>query len=353
MHVRSSFGVSFLILLCASCGGDPPESPTNPTPTPPAPSPITLSAPSHVSPLDDQQLNTLQPTLVVSNVTSSQTGSRTYDFEVATSADFSNVVARGQNIAEDASGRTSWIVSSSVQSTTRFWWRSRATQSSTTGPWSNATRFRSRIEGFNRPGELFDPLVNGVTVGAPIDVTFLSGEGARLNTLGSRIVYTLAQTLGAGEFSLFATGLSTHSEGDSTKLFAMQEGFTDLTTNPYRATIEKRDHGTVTFRFIAGNSDTRADGERIDVQFDPSLLYFWKFTWGSGAARLVVLEGGEQGRPIYDRSSTYGGTYRPSPHVAYVGAPPGRAGINTASVPGAVIRYVWLSNRPRPSGLGP
>jgi len=65
-----------------------------------------------------------------------------------------------------------------------------------------------------------------------------------------------------------------------------------------------------------------------------------------------VLEGGEQGRTVYDRSDTYGGTYRPSPHVAYVGAPPGRAGINTASVPGAIVRDVWLSSRPRPSGLG-
>jgi hypothetical protein len=349
--MRKAFIVSILTLFSVSCGSDTPDSPINPTPTPPPPSSITLTAPTHVTPADDQQLNTLQPVLVVSNVTASQSGARTYEFEVATNADFTNVVVRGQNVAEDASGRTSWTVTPSVESTTRFWWRARAVQGSATGPWSNATRFRSRIEGFNRPGELFDPLVNGATVGTPINVTFLAEQGARLDSLGSRIVYTLPQTLNSGEFSLLATGLTTHSDGDSTKLFAMQEGFTDLTTNPYRATIEKRDHGTVTFRFIAGNSDTRADGERIDLEFNPSLVYFWKFTWGGGLARLVVLEGGEQGRVIYDRSDPYGGTYRPSPHIAYVGAPPGRAGIITASVPGAVVRYVWLSSRPRPAGL--
>jgi hypothetical protein len=63
----------------------------------------------------------------------------------------------------------------------------------------------------------------------------------------------------------------------------VQEGFTDLRTNPYRATIDKRDHGTVTFRFIAGNSDTRADGERIDLEFNPSLEYFWKSHGAAGS----------------------------------------------------------------------
>ena len=294
----------------------------------------------------------MQPTLVVSNATSAQSGSRTYEFEIASAADFGAIVARGQNIGEGGDGRTSWRVSPALQGNTRYWWRARATQGSTTGPWSAATRVRTRLEGFNRAGELYDPLVNGATVGSPMGTTFLPGRGVRLNSLGSRITYTLPQAVSAGEFSLLATGLTSDSEGDSTKLFSMQEGFSDMTVNPYRATIEKRDHGTVTFRFIAGDTDERADSERIVVQFNPALVYFWKFTWGNGSARLVVLEGGEQGRTVYDRSDTYRGTYVPSPHIAYVGAPPGRAGINTASVPGAIVSHVWLSSRPRPSGFG-
>ena len=344
--------IAFIPLAC----GDENEGPTapSPTPSPSTPTPpgsITLSAPAHVGPADDAQTDTLQPALVVANATSSQAGSRTYEFEVSSAAVFGAAAARAQNIGEGPDGRTSWTVSPALQSNTRYWWRARAIQGSTTGPWSTPTRFRTRIEGFNRAGELYDPLVNGRTVGTPMDITFLA-QGARLNRLGSRITYTLPQTLTAGEFSLLATGLTSDSEGDSTKLFSMQEGFTDLTTNPYRATIEKRDHGTVTFRFIAGDTDARADSERIVVQFGRSLVYFWKFTWGNGVARLVVLEGGEQGRVVYDRSDTYSGTYTPSPHIAYIGAPPGRAGINTASVPGAIVSHVWLSNRPRPSGLG-
>ena len=220
------------------------------------------------------------------------------------------------------------------------------------GPHQRASSPASR-EGFNRPGELFDPLTNGATVGTLIDgARLLAGQGVRLDSLGSRVTYTLPQNLPAGEFSLFATGLNSDSAGDSTKLFSMQQGSTDMTTNPYRATIEKRDHGTVTFRFIAGDANARADGTRQDYVFNPSAMYFWKFTWGSGVARLVVLEGGENGRVVYNQGDSYSGTYLPNPHIAHLGAPPGRAGIDTASVPGAVIWNVWLSSKPRPSGLG-
>ena len=46
------------------------------------------------------------------------------------------------------------------------------------------------------------------------------------------------------------------------------------------------------------------------------------------------------------------GTYRPSPHYAYAGAPTGRSGAESASIPGAIYRNVWVSSRPRPDTLG-
>jgi hypothetical protein len=350
LRIIPALSVIMLAFSVARCGG--PNTPTTPTPTPPVPVPVTLTAPAHIAPADDAQTNTLQPELAVSNAAASPGSARTYEFEVSPAADFAAIVIAADSIPEDADGQTAWTISRPLQSTTRYWWRARVKQGSSTGPWSAPTRFRSRIEGFNRPGELFDPLTNGSTVGALINATLLMGQGVRLNSLGSRVTYTLPQNLPAGEFSLLATGLTSDSAGDSTKLFSMQQGSTDMTTNPYRATIEKRDHGTVTFRFIAGDVNARADSEREDYVFNPSLVYFWKFTWGNGFARLVVLEGGETGRVVYNQGDSYSGTYRPDPHIAHLGAPPGRAGINTASVPGAVISNVWLSSRPRPVGLG-
>lgn len=353
MPFRKIMALSLMIVgfSAMGCGG----SKANPvTPTTPAPGPVgvTLTAPAHFAPTDDAQLSTLQPDLTVLNATSSTGGARTYEFEVSSTADFTAIAIGADHVPEGAAGRTSWAVARPLQATTRYWWRARVKQGSSIGPWSTPTRFRSRIEGFNRPGELFDPLTNGSTVGTLINATLLPGQGVRLDSLLSRVTYTLPQHIPEGEFSVLATGLTSDSAGDSTKLFSMQQGSSDITTNPYRATIEKRDNGTVAFRFIAGDVNARADSLRPIVQFNPSATYFWKFTWGNGVALLLVLEGGENGRVVYNQADTYSGTYRPNPHIAHLGAPPGRGGIDTASVPGAVIWNVWLSSKPRPSGLG-
>ena len=289
----------------------------------------------------------LQPELAVSNATSSQSGAKTYEFEVSSAADFTAIVVSADNVTEGGDGRTSWTVSRPLQGTTRYWWHARVKQGTDTGPWSTPTRFRSRIEGYNRPGELFDPLINGTTVGRGINVTFPPGQGVRLESLGSRVTYTLPQALPEGEFSVLATGLNSDSAGDSTKLFSMQQGSPDIRQNPYRATIEKRDHGTVTFRFIGGNVNAKyADGERMDLQFNPSALYFG-VSWGNGFARLVLeaarMPRGYPGRQLQRHLS-------PNPHIA-PSEPPWASGIDHASVPGAVISYAGFQQT-RPSGLG-
>jgi hypothetical protein len=46
------------------------------------------------------------------------------------------------------------------------------------------------------------------------------------------------------------------------------------------------------------------------------------------------------------------GSYNPNPHVAYLGAPVGRSGGESATIPGTVYRNVWLANRARPATLG-
>ena len=350
---RGFVSVVAIALVAAGCGSKSPSQPTPNPPSPNPPSPPTLTAPVHFSPLDDAQTSSLQPSLEVTNATSTPEGTRTYEFQVSLASDFGSTVVGAQNIAEGANGRTIWVVSQPLLPTTRYWWRARAVQSSTNGPWSTPARLRSRVVGYSRPGELYDPLTNEATVGDRIGgTTFLAARGIRLDSLGSRVAYTLPQTLMAGEFSLYATGLDPDTVGDSTKLFSMMQGSADIRQNPYRATIEKRDHGIVTFRFIAGNLDDFADGPREEFRFNPSVIYFWKFTWGNGVARLLVVEGGENGRVMYDRSAGYSGTYRPSPHIAHLGAPPpASVGNDAASVPGAIIRDVWISSNPRPPGL--
>ena len=68
-------------VVVVGCGGDK-SSPTAPaTPATPA----TVSAPAIDAPAMDTQLDTLRPVLSVKNAASTQTGVRTYEFQVSDS----------------------------------------------------------------------------------------------------------------------------------------------------------------------------------------------------------------------------------------------------------------------------
>jgi hypothetical protein len=90
--VLSLFFTAILASACGSGTGESRQVPNNPA----GPSgggntgPVTLTAPSAVSPVNGEQLATLRPTLTVQNGTSSaQGGTRTYQFQVSDAADFS------------------------------------------------------------------------------------------------------------------------------------------------------------------------------------------------------------------------------------------------------------------------
>jgi hypothetical protein len=356
-----------------ACGDK--KTPTTPTPPPASAS---LTAPKLDSPTASAQTDTLRPTLTVQNVTSDQpTGTRTYEFQVSDSTSFSALTTGSTiagfdaqvgktGVAEGAGGKTSFTVESDLQPTTMFFWRARATQGSATGPWSETFQFKSKLVGFNRPGELYDPLIHGETVGTPVgSTTFVPGKGLRVNDGQSWVRYLLPQTITSGEFSMDVEGLRANAPGDKTKVFGMQEGQDDFITNRYRVDIQYR--GTagfppnaITFRALYG------DGDDLDKRYEPdtntrlnsvfilnpSTVYNWKAIWGP-EFRVTVREGGTQGSIIYNIGVTSRkGTYSPSPQYAYLGAPIGRSGGESASIAGVTYRNVWLSNKPRPDTLG-
>jgi hypothetical protein len=43
------------------------------------------------------------------------------------------------------------------QPTTRFYWRARLSQGTATSDWSEVRSFKTKLVGFNRAGELYDP----------------------------------------------------------------------------------------------------------------------------------------------------------------------------------------------------
>ncbi len=179
-------------------------------------------------------------------------------------------------------------------------------------------------------------------------------KGAKLLGHDSFIRYRLPANLQGGEFSMMIKGADEGTEGDKSKVFAMQEGPDegDITDDDYRMTAELRGAnygapGSVTFRIIAGDGESR-DGGRRQLNFSSSRWYFWRFSWQTGRARLEVKVDGPDGATIYNSEIGTGGhPYRPDPHYMYLGTPIGRAGAMDATLPGGVYKNVWASSRPR------
>jgi hypothetical protein len=357
------------LVITAACGSDN-------APTTPAPVNVTLTAPTLQAPSANQQLDTLRPTLTVANVTSSTPGARTYEFQISDTTSFTSTATSHiqgfaatvsqSGVAEGAGGTTSYTPAADLQPTTVFFWRARAVQGTTTGPWSEPKQFRSKLVGFMQAGELYDPLIHGETIGERVgQTTFIAGRGLQLDNGNSFVRYRLPRTITAGEFSMDVEGLRANASGDKAKVFGMQEGDSDFITNRYRIDIQYR--GTtgappnaIQWRVIYGNADD------LNVRYEPdtakrfasvfnlvgSTTYHWKFTWGPNV-RLTMVEGGLGGNTLYDFGMpSPRGQYNPNPHVAYLGAPVGRSGGESATIPGTIYRNVWLSDRPRPTTLG-
>ena len=139
----------------------------------------------------------------------------------------------------------------------------------------------------------------------------------------------------------------------------MQEGQDDYITNRYRVDIQYRGTGgfppnAITFRVLYGRT-TRAASYEPDtddaVPFGVRArtrrpTYYWKSRGGSensrsgpcreggvaGTNTLYNVGGGDAERPVY----------APSPHYAYLGAPMGRSGTESASIAGTIYRNVWI-----------
>jgi hypothetical protein len=279
-----------------------------------------------------------------------------YEFQISSAAGV--VAACNAVIGPGSGGTVTYTPTCALEFDQPHTWRLRAVLGTAVGPWSTAASFRTQSGGYITAQEIFDPLVNGKTVGTRIGATqFVAGKGIELMTHQSYVQYNLPQTLQLGEFSLMVTGIDEGSPGDKSKVFSMMEGEGDITTNDYRMTVEKRgrqyvDPGAITFRVISGDSRHESgrvnDGARIVVNMNDEAWYFWKFTWNNRAA-LEVRENGPTGRVIYSASVGMGGfLYRPVPHRVFLGAPQGRAGEQDATVPGMIIKHVWVSGRPRP-----
>jgi hypothetical protein len=360
---------SCVFVLClagiAGCSGD--SSPSAPGG---GGGSTTLSAPAQSSPDDAAQLTTLRPTFVVTNVASSQSGARTYEFQLSDRSDFSPsgsaaagfIVAASRAGVPEGSGTTSFTPDSDLQPATRMYWRSRVSQGSSTSEWSPTRSFNTQIVGYNRPGELYDPLTTSATLGRPVgSTTFIPGRGIQINSESSYVWYQLAQTIVNGEMSVEIEGLYGDGPGAKLKLFSMFDGTGNLYASKYlfnvqyRGGLDGNPNNSISFKALYGDSDWKYEpdfGQRSAsvMSLSPARTYFWRAIWGSSVR--VVLQDGRGGPTLYDLSiAAPNGTYAPNPHYAYLGAN-GPISEETGSWPGAIYRNLWIGTAARPATLG-
>jgi len=355
-------GVCTLSLLNCSKGSPTPVSPSTTADLKadlnanPDGSTIKASAPTPQSPINGQRLEQADSiSLVVANTTLRfGTGvAVTYRFQLFNAA--GAMIVDAGNVAQGGSGTTTYVTTAQLEGDQTYGWQARAESQGEAGPWSSrATFVAAQTTGYMRGNELYDPLINGVTIGEKHGpLTFIPGVGVRLETQLSYISYMLPQTLTEGEFSILVTDMPANTEGDKTKLFAMGQNYDDIVTNDRRMTVEKRGDpaGVVAWRFITHGDQIDTEGaERQFVNFQASQTYFWQATWRNNRFDLIIREGGVDGRLIYNQGKNFKGrAYDPNPHVIYIGAPVGRSGESGASVDHATIRQVWVSGRPRPA----
>ena len=370
------FGIAAVAAVAMACG-DQASTPAAPTPAVSSDtaaaaadgSTLKATPPAPQQPANASTADSLTPNLVIANATLKYlgdvalVGTMQYRFTVETAA--------GASVHSTLTGAGAGLTGSRVpanvlQADTVYRWRARAEMAGSFGPWSAYWTFTTPKSGAGLPSyqnatELWDNLTDGKTIGSLAGgAQFVPDKGVLLPSFEAHVTYTLQSTLTSGFIEFLVEGLDSDSSGGKTKVTAMQQGYSDITDNPYRFTVEKRgdDHvdvGKYRTRIITGNPAEGGfyDSPRLQPTSPlvPSKVYHHRVTWGSGVLGLTVREGSASGPQLVNYQYGYGGTYRPNPHVVHIGAPVPRGGALDASVPGIIVRYFYVSQGGRWPGV--
>ncbi|MEW5980980.1 MAG: hypothetical protein AB1806_01260 [Acidobacteriota bacterium] len=358
------FGLAAAVAVAAvACGGETttPVSPSAATAGSSALGPdnstLKVTAPTLQSPADGVELAELAATLVLSAATGVYVNAETlsYRFILQNATTGAQIIDSG--LITSGGAQTSYAIpADTLEAGGSYRWRARAERDGAFGPWSSFRTFTTPTPPENTAGyitgsEIWDPLVDGKTVGTASGVAFIPDKGVQMLGLESVITYTLPTTLTSGAVEFNVENLDPDSDGGKTKVFSMQEGYGDITANRYRFNLEKRgdDHadvGKFRLRIITGNAEEGAfsDSPRLaPTGFSISKTYYIRVSWGNGVVRFLMRENDPAGFVAMDYSFTYSGTYRPSPHVVHIGAPVPRGGAADATVPKMIVRYFYVS----------
>lgn len=281
----------------------------------------------------------------------------TYEFQILTTA---GAVVYSETVAGGSGATVSVAPSASLNNDQTYNWRVRATYQGAMGPFSaNAAFVANKPAAFINERTLWDPL-DGPGFPARRIVgphTWIPGQGLKLEAAESHVAYELPNggRIEEGEFSAIIRNTPHNTEYEKTKVFSMTGGYGDATTNYARMSVEKRGEaptGGIAWRFITSDGEgvdtigAERDIRNMDFTDGP---YFWQASWRNSFFGVLVQEGGRGGPELYNFGKHYDGFYNPVPHVIWLGFGPNRSGPGSSTVPGMIIKNVWVSWDPRPS----
>ena len=152
-------------------------------------------------------------------------------------------------------------------------------------------QFKSKLVGFNRAGELYDPLIHGETVGTIVgSASFVPGKGLRLNNGQSYVSYLLPSTVTAGEFSMDVEGLAPTVPVTRPRSSACRKGRTtsSSTATAWISSIAASTGfppNAITFRAIYG------DGDDLDMRYEPDTATRMRSVFLAESRGHLLLEG--------------------------------------------------------------
>ncbi len=351
MHRRVKLAIAMFAVFVAVATACSRKAATPTSPTAAAPtsanaatdgSTLKAPAPSAVSPANNVQVAEQQPTLTASS-SSTRTGRPVqYEFEVFNEAN--------TKVAGSVEPGPSFTVPAPLEFGKFHSWRVRGVLEGAFTAWSSFARFRAAEGAYLRGNEVRDPLTNGFTVGTPVGVTFIPGQGARLETKSSYIEYVLQAPLVDGEWSAEMTNVGNGGETFKTKVFSMMQGDgVNVTENAYRVTLDKRpsvNNGDFRFSMRSRGRDA-GEPNAGGNSWSRANVYLFKFEWRGGRADASVFDGGASGFLKARTGTNYRAPYEPTPHIVRLGSVGGRGGDDT--LPGVIVRNVWVSANPRPA----
>ena len=133
------------------------------------------SAPTLLSPINKATVTNNTPVLLIGNSQRTSQQTITYEFELFTDPNFTNMVDAYYAQPEDISGQTSWIANAELEEDTRYYWQARASDGYTQSDWSSS-EFLVNIEN-QRP--------NAPQIISPADGSTITQNRPRLRVANS------------------------------------------------------------------------------------------------------------------------------------------------------------------------